>query len=256
MTDSCAAAATWGDAPVALVTGGSRGIGRAIARTLARDGFGIILTYVSRPEEAERTVEEIRDAGGLARAFALDVGDDAAVEAFFASEIKDKVNLAVLVNNAGITRDGFLIRMKSEDFDRVIDVNLGGAFACSREAAKIMSKRRAGRIVNIASVVGQMGNAGQANYCAAKAGLIGLTKSNARELAARGITVNAVAPGFIETDMTAKLGEDVVKSYVESIPLRRMGTAEDVAEAVAFLASDKAAYITGQVLAVNGGMYC
>ena len=256
MTDSCAAAASWGDAPVALVTGGSRGIGRAIARTLARDGFGIILTYVSRPEEAERTVEEIRDAGGRARAFALDVGDDAAVEAFFASEIKDKVNLAVLVNNAGITRDGFLIRMKSEDFDRVIDVNLGGAFACSREAAKIMSRRRAGRIVNITSVVGQMGNAGQANYCAAKAGLIGLTKSNARELAARGITVNAVAPGFIETDMTAKLGEDVVKSYVESIPLRRMGTAGDVAEAVAFLASGKAAYITGQVLAVNGGMYC
>ena len=256
MTDSCAAAASWGDAPVALVTGGSRGIGRAIARTLARDGFGIILTYVSRPEEAERTVEEIRDAGGRARAFALDVGDDAAVEAFFASEIKDRANLAVLVNNAGITRDGFLIRMKNEDFDRVIDVNLGGAFTCSREAAKIMSKRRAGRIINITSVVGQMGNAGQANYCAAKAGLIGLTKSNARELAARGITVNAVAPGFIETDMTAKLGEDVVKSYVDSIPLRRMGTAQDVAEAVAFLASDKAAYITGQVLAVNGGMYC
>ncbi|MBD5416397.1 MAG: 3-oxoacyl-[acyl-carrier-protein] reductase [Desulfovibrio sp.] len=256
MTHSSATALSWAEAPVALVTGGSRGIGRAIARTLARDGYFIILTYVSRPEDAERTVEDIRAAGGEARAFALDVGDDAAVEAFFASEIKDKVNLAVLVNNAGITRDGFLIRMKSEDFDRVLDVNLGGAFACSREAAKIMSRRRAGRIINIASVVGQMGNAGQANYCAAKAGLIGLTKSNARELAARGITVNAVAPGFIETDMTAKLGEDVMKAYVESIPLRRMGTADDVAEAVAFLASDRAAYITGQVLAVNGGLYC
>lgn len=257
MTNSCAAAATsWADAPAALVTGGSRGIGRAIARTLARDGFCVILTYVSRPEEAERTVEEIAAEGGRARALALDVGDDAAVEAFFAAEIRDKVNLAVLVNNAGITRDGFLIRMKTEDFDRVLDVNLGGAFACSREAAKIMSRRRAGRIINIASVVGQMGNAGQANYCAAKAGLIGLTKSNARELAARGITVNAVAPGFIETDMTAKLGEAVVAGYVEAIPLRRMGTAQDVAEAVAFLASERAAYITGQVLAVNGGMYC
>ena len=255
MTDS-SAAASWADAPAALVTGGSRGIGRAIARTLARDGFFIILTYVSRPEEAERTVEEIAQQGGQARAFALDVGDHAAVEAFFASEIRDKVNLAVLVNNAGITRDCFLIRMKSEDFDRVLDVNLGGAFVCSREAAKIMSKRRFGRIINIASVVGQMGNAGQANYCAAKAALIGLTKSNARELAARGITVNAVAPGFIETDMTATLGENVVAAYVESIPLRRMGTAQDVAEAVAFLASDKAAYITGQVIAVNGGMYC
>lgn len=257
MTNSCAeAASSWADAPVALVTGGSRGIGRAIACTLAREGFFIILTYVSRPEEAERTVADIAAQGGQARAFALDVGDDAAVDAFFATEIKDRLNLAVLVNNAGITRDGFLIRMKSEDFDRVLDVNLGGAFACSREAAKIMSKRRAGRIINITSVVGQMGNAGQANYCAAKAGLIGLTKSNARELAARGITVNAVAPGFIETDMTAKLGDDVVAAYVESIPLRRMGTVQDVAEAVAFLASEKAAYITGQVLAVNGGMYC
>lgn len=256
MTHLSQATASCGDAPAALVTGGSRGIGRAVARTLAREGFCVLLTYVSRPEEAERTVEEIRDGGGRALAFALDVGDDAAVAAFFATEIKDKVNLAVLVNNAGITRDGFLVRMKSEDFDRVIDVNLGGAFACSREAAKIMSKRRAGRIINITSVVGQMGNAGQANYCAAKAGLIGLTKSNARELAARGITVNAVAPGFIETDMTSKLGGEVVASYVESIPLRRMGTPEDVAEAVAFLASEKAGYITGQVLGVNGGMYC
>ena len=175
---------------------------------------------------------------------------------FFAAEIKDKVDLAVLVNNAGITKDGFLVRMKDEDFDKVLAVNLRGAFVCTREAAKIMSKNRKGRIINISSVVGQMGNAGQINYASAKAGLLGLTKSCAKELASRQITVNAVAPGFIETDMTAALNDDVRASYVESIPLKRMGVAQDVAEAAAFLASDKAGYITGQVLAVNGGMYC
>ncbi|CAI3233605.1 3-oxoacyl-[acyl-carrier-protein] reductase [Desulfovibrio legallii] len=244
------------DAPTALVTGGSRGIGRAIARTLAREGFQVYLTYVSRPEEAEKTVEEIRSQGGQARAFGLDVSDGAAVADFFGAEIKDQVNLAVLVNNAGITRDVLLLRMKDEDFDRVLTVNLRGAFLCSREAAKIMSRARYGRIVNISSVVGQMGNVGQVNYAAAKAALLGLTKSCAKELAARQITVNAVAPGFIETDMTAALTDEVRADYVAAIPLRRMGRAEDVAEAVAFLASDKAAYITGQVLGVNGGMYC
>lgn len=244
------------DAPTALVTGGSRGIGRAIARTLAREGFQVYLTYVSRPEEAEKTVEEIRSQGGQARAFGLDVSDGAAVADFFAAEIKDQVNLAVLVNNAGITRDVLLLRMKDEDFDRVLTVNLRGAFLCSREAAKIMSRARYGRIVNISSVVGQMGNVGQVNYAAAKAALLGLTKSCAKELAARQITVNAVAPGFIETDMTAALTDEVRADYVAAIPLRRMGRAEDVAEAVAFLASDEAAYITGQVLGVNGGMYC
>lgn len=244
------------DAPTALVTGGSRGIGRAIARTLAREGFQVYLTYVSRPEEAEKTVEEIRSQGGQARAFGLDVSDGAAVADFFAAEIKDQVNLAVLVNNAGITRDVLLLRMKDEDFDRVLTVNLRGAFLCSREAAKIMSRARYGRIVNISSVVGQMGNVGQVNYAAAKAALLGLTKSCAKELAARQITVNAVAPGFIETDMTAALTDEVRADYVAAIPLRRMGRAEDVAEAVAFLASDKAAYITGRVLGVNGGMYC
>ena len=162
----------------------------------------------------------------------------------------------MLVNNAGITKDGFLVRMKDDDFDRVITINLRGAFICTREAAKIMTKARHGRIVNISSVVGQMGNAGQANYSAAKAGLLGLTKSCAKELAARQITVNAVAPGFIETDMTAALSDDVRASYEAAIPLKRMGTAQEIADAVAFLASDKAAYITGQVLAVNGGMYC
>lgn len=240
----------------AIVTGASRGIGRAIARTLARDGFQVFLTYVSRPEEAQQAVAEIAAAGGLARAFALNVADGQAVADFFAQEVKDKVDLAVLVNNAGITKDGFLVRMKDEDFDKVLAVNLRGAFVCTREAARIMSRSRKGRIINISSVVGQMGNAGQINYAAAKAGLIGLTKSVAKELAGRNITVNAVAPGLVETDMTTGLPEDVRASYLEAIPLKRLGTPQDIAEAVAFLISPAAAYITGQVLAVNGGMYC
>ena len=242
--------------PVALVTGGSRGIGRAIAKTLARDGFQVFLTYVSRPEEAEAAVEEIRAAGGKAKAFRLNIGDSEAVSSFFAAEIKDRVDLAVLVNNAGITKDGFLVRMKDEDFDQVLAINLRGAFVCTREAAKIMSRARKGRIINISSVVGQTGNAGQANYASAKAALLGLTKSCAKELAARQITVNAVAPGFIETDMTSGLSVEVQESYANAIPLKRMGSAADVAEAVAFLASDRASYITGQVLGVNGGMHC
>lgn len=243
-------------APLALVTGASRGIGKAIAQTLAREGFEVLLTYVSKAEEAQAVVADITAAEGKARAFQLDVNDSNAVAAFFAAEIKDKGTLQVLVNNAGITRDGFVIRMKDEDFDKVMNTNLRGAFVCLREAAKIMNRQRQGRIINITSVVGQMGNAGQVNYCAAKAGLIGMTKSAAKELAARNITVNAVAPGFIETDMTAGLPENIRKSYEEAIPLKRLGTVDDIAAAVAFLASDKAAYITGQVLAVNGGMYC
>ncbi|MBO4301176.1 MAG: 3-oxoacyl-[acyl-carrier-protein] reductase [Desulfovibrio sp.] len=240
----------------AVVTGGSRGIGRAIALTLARDGFQIFLTYASRAEAADDVVEQIRAKGGKAWAFPLNVGDSKNVSDFFANVVKGRVDLAVLVNNAGITKDGFLVRMKDEDFDNILAVNLRGAFVCTREAAKIMSKARKGRIINISSVVGQSGNAGQANYAAAKAGLLGLTKACAKELAVRQITVNAVAPGFIETDMTAGLTEEVRASYAESIPLKRMGTAFDVAEAVAFFASEKAAYITGQVLGVNGGMYC
>lgn len=242
--------------PTALVTGGSRGIGKTTAEALARDGFQVFLTYVSKPEEAEAVAAGIVAAGGKATAFKLDVSDAEAVTTFFQSEIKDKVHLQVLVNNAGITKDGLILRMKEEDFDRVVDVNLGGAFTCLREAAKIMTRQRTGRIINITSVVGQMGNAGQINYCSAKAGLIGMTKSAAKELASRNVTVNAVAPGFIETDMTAALPEDAKKAYAEGIPLRRLGQPEDIAEAVAFLASDKASYITGQILAVNGGMYC
>lgn len=239
----------------ALVTGGSRGIGKACALRLAADGFQVYLTYVSRPEEAEATVAAIEAAGGKARAFRLDQGDREAIATFFAEHIKDQVLLAALVNNAGMTRDGLLIRMKDEDWDAVLGVNLSGAFACLREAAKIMSRQRAGRIVNMASVVGQSGNAGQANYVASKAGLIGLTKTAALELASRGVTVNAVAPGFIATDMTAVLPEKITEAMLERIPLKRLGTPEDIAGVVSFLVSDAAAYVTGQCLSVTGGMY-
>ena len=240
----------------ALVTGASRGIGQCIAETLAASGFHVVITYASKAAEAEAVVRGITASGGSASAFQLNVADEEAVNAFFAGQVKDKLRLEVLVNNAGITKDGFLIRMKESDFDAVLNVNLRGAFICLREAAKLMSRQRSGRIVNITSVVGQMGNPGQINYSAAKAGLIGMTKSAAKELASRGVTVNAVAPGFIETDMTLALSDEVRTAYLDHIPLKRFGSVQDIADAVAFLASDKAGYITGQVLAVNGGMYC
>lgn len=240
---------------VALVTGGSRGIGRSVALKLAEDGFEVYLTYVSKPELAQEVVAEIEKSGGKAKAFKLDSSDREGVVSFFKEEIKGKVMLDAMVNNAGITRDALLMRMKDEDWDKVIDVNLTGAFTCMREAAKIMLKQRQGRIINISSVVGQMGNPGQANYAAAKAGLIGMTKAAARELAGRGVTVNAVTPGFIETDMTANLPEKAVEGMLASIPLKRLGSTGDIAAAVSYLAGPGGGYVTGQVLGVNGGMY-
>jgi len=239
----------------ALVTGASRGIGRAVALRLAQAGYQVFVTYVSKPELAEAVLEVIASRGGMAAAFRLDVGDEKAVAGFFQEQVKDKVRLEVLVNNAGMTKDNLIIRMKPADWDSVLRVNLTGSFVCLQEAAKVMVRQRYGRIINISSVVGQMGNAGQANYAASKAGLIGLTKSAAQELASRGITVNAVAPGFIETDMTSGLSEEVQNVYMERIPMRRFGQAEEIADTVAFLASEGAGYITGQVIGVTGGMY-
>ncbi|MGE4439996.1 MAG: 3-oxoacyl-[acyl-carrier-protein] reductase [Desulfomicrobium sp.] len=239
----------------ALVTGGTRGIGKAIVKKLAGLGYQVYFTYVSRPELAETVCAEVAAEGGSACGFLLDASDWDAVADFFAAEIKDKVCLEVLVNNAGITKDGLIMRMKREQWEQVIQINLTGAFVCLQQAAKIMLKQRKGRIVNISSVVGQMGNAGQANYCASKAGLIGLTKAAALELGSRGVTVNAIAPGFIETDMTETLPQEVRDKYLERIPLGRLGSAQAIADAVAYLASDQAEYITGQVLGINGGMY-
>jgi 3-oxoacyl-[acyl-carrier protein] reductase len=243
------------DVRTALVTGGSRGIGKAVAMKLAGDGYRILLTYVSKPESADEVCREIEAMGGQAQAHLLDIGNREAIETFFREEIKDKVRLDVLVNNAGMTWDGLIVRMKPEQWEKIIQVNLSGSFYCLQEAAKIMMRQKSGRIINISSIVGQSGNAGQANYVSAKSAIIGLTKTAAQELAPRGITVNAVAPGFIATEMTAKLPEEIAAKYKERIPLKRFGTAEDIASTVSFLASEEAGYITGQVIGVNGGLY-
>lgn len=239
---------------VAIVTGASRGIGRAIALKLAREGASLVVTATTE-ESARNTAAEVETLGQKALALAVDVADPSAVETMFAAAVDTFGKVDILVNNAGITKDGLLLRMKDADWDVVLDVNLKGAFNCVREAAKLMTKARSGRIVNISSVVGEMGNAGQINYCASKAGMIGLTKSAARELAKRGITVNAVTPGFIETDMTAVLSDKVREGLLQQIPLERLGTPDDVANAVFFLVSPMGDYITGHVLSVNGGMY-
>ena len=239
---------------VALVTGASRGIGQAIALKLAAEGIFVVVTATSEVG-AEVTAAAIVAQGGAAQAVKLDVTDSSEVEALFKKIVAEQGRLDILVNNAGITKDGLMMRMKDSDWDSVLDTNLKGSFICLREASKIMTKARYGRVVNISSVVGEMGNPGQANYCASKAGLFGLTKAAARELAKRNVTVNAVAPGFIETDMTAVLPEKGREALLQSIPMDRLGSVDDVAYAVRFLVSPQAGYITGQVLSVNGGMY-
>ena len=242
------------DGKTALVTGASRGIGRAIALCLAAEGARVAINYAGNVRAAEEVKTAIEAAGGTAILCQADIADSSAVEAMVANVVKEFGTIDILVNNAGITRDTLLMRMKDEDFAKVLDTNLKGVFYCTKAVSKLMMKKRSGRIVNMASVVGLVGNAGQTNYAAAKAGVIGFSKSAAKELASRGITVNVVAPGFIGTDMTAGLPESVKEKMLTDIPLGRMGEAEDVANAVLFLASDQASYITGQVVNVDGGM--
>jgi len=239
---------------VAVITGASRGIGKSIAVALAAQGATIVAMDMDQAA-TDAVVAELQASGAQALAVVGNVTVAADVEKMIDAAVDAFGRVDILVNNAGITRDGLLMRMKDEDWDAVLSVNLKGAFLCTRSAFKVMSKQRYGRIINIASVVGQMGNAGQANYCASKAGLIGLTKSNAREMAKRNITVNAVAPGFIATAMTDALPEKVREELAAQIPLERLGSADDIANAVLFLASEASGYITGHVLSVNGGMY-
>jgi 3-oxoacyl-[acyl-carrier protein] reductase len=247
---------------IAVVTGGGRGIGRAISKRLAKDGAGVVVVYAGNERAAVDTVAEISAAGGSAWIARMDVADPTAVAEGIAKVAEERGRLDLLVNNAGISRDNLLLRAKPEEWDQVLDTNLRGAWACSKAAVRIMLKAKhasaaghsTGRIVNISSVVGETGNAGQTTYAAAKAGLIGLTRALALEVASRGVTVNAVAPGFITTDMTSALPEKVREELATRIPLGRIGDPEDVADAVAYLCSDGAAYVTGQVLRVNGGM--
>lgn len=240
---------------IVLVTGGSRGIGRAICEVFGKEGARVYFNYASNEAAAKETAELIAKAGGEGVAARVDVTKEAEVEAFVAQIVAGSGRLDVLVNNAGVTRDGLLVRMKEADWDLVLDTNLKGPFLCTKHVAKTMMKQRYGRIVNISSVVGALGNAGQANYVSTKAGIVGLTKAVARELASRGITVNAVAPGYVGTDMTNELPDKLKDALVQQIPLGHIGEPEDIAEAVYFLASDKAKYITGQLLHVNGGLY-
>ncbi|MDE7298283.1 MAG: 3-oxoacyl-[acyl-carrier-protein] reductase [Lachnospiraceae bacterium] len=239
---------------VALVTGAGRGIGRDIALTLAEYGAAVIVNYNGSRERAEALAAEIVQKGGRAAAIQANVSEAAEVARLFEESVKEFGRIDILVNNAGITKDNLILKMSEEEFDAVVDTNMRGAFLCMKQAAKLMLKQRGGRIINISSISGIIGNAGQVNYCAAKAGMLGMTKALARELGSRGITVNAVAPGYIKTEMTEVLPEQVKEGMLAQIPLKRAGETRDIAEAVAFLASDRASYITGQTLQVNGGM--
>jgi len=240
---------------IALVTGASRGIGRAIALELARSGADVAVNYSGSEQAAEEVVKEIEAMGRRAMKIKANVGSSEEAESMVSQVLEAYGRLDILVNNAGITRDNLIMRMKEEEFDQVINTNLKGVFNCLKAVTRPMMKQRSGRIINISSVVGALGNPGQSNYVAAKAGVIGLTKAAARELASRGITVNAVAPGFIVTDMTDKLSEDQKAALMPQIPLSRLGQPEDIARAIRFLASEDAAYMTGQTLHVDGGMY-
>lgn len=242
------------DGKVALITGASRGIGRAVAVKLASEGAKVAINYAGNTAKAEEVKAEIEKNGGMAILVQADISSSEAVDAMIEKVVEAFGQIDILVNNAGITRDGLLMRMKEEDFDAVLNTNLKGVFYCTKAVSKLMMKKRSGRIVNMASVVGLMGNAGQANYAAAKAGVIGFSKSAARELAARGINVNVVAPGFIATDMTAAMTDKAKEATLAGIPMKRMGEPEEVADAVLFLVSDYASYITGQIVKVDGGM--
>ena len=242
------------DGKVCLITGGSRGIGKAIAKKLALHKANIIINYTSNENNALKVKEEIEEYGVKCVLIKCDVSKSSDVENMIETAINEFDKIDILVNNAGVTKDGLLIRMKEEDFDKVIDINLKGVFNCTKSVCKYMMKKRYGKIINISSVVGIIGNIGQANYCASKAGVIGLTKSSARELASRNINVNVIAPGFINTDMTSVLNENLKEQMLKNIPQNRFGEAEDVANLVLFLASDMSSYITGQVINVDGGM--
>ncbi len=242
------------DGKTAIVTGGSRGIGRSICLALAKAGANVVTCYANGADGANETVKLCEEQGVKAMAMKADVANFDDVSAMVEKTKEEFGTIDILVNNAGITKDNLMLKMSESDFEQVIDTNLKGAFLFTKDVSKIMLKQRSGRIINISSVVGVFGNAGQVNYAASKAGLIGMTKSVAKELASRGITSNAIAPGFIETDMTAALNEAVADEMLKAIPLKRMGTGEDIANAVVFLASDMASYITGQVICVDGGM--
>lgn len=240
---------------IVLVTGAGRGIGASIAKRFASEGAEVIVNYSGNDEAAQKTVDEITATGGQAQKYKCSVNDSESVKVMIDEIIKKFGRIDILVNNAGITKDGLMLRMTDEDFDRVIDVNLKGTFNCTKYVSKYMLKQKSGKIINISSVVGLSGNAGQVNYSASKAGIIGITKSAAKELSSRGITVNAVAPGYVDTDMTKVLSDNIRNEILKNIPLQRMGNVEDISNCVTFLASEDASYITGQVISVDGGMH-